>query len=141
MKSFEVAGGGPGAVVSDIAADYVERGGQMTQVVDALVVGAGPGDGRDEELLLRARLGKHVAGRADRAAEPDEPQPADRADAVHVEVRKPVLERAGAGRELVVGAERLHVRGGGDEQLRARTGELPRRFGELDVEADERRDG
>jgi hypothetical protein len=76
----------------------------------------------------------------DRPAAADEHQPVARADRVRVEVRAAVLVRARDARDGVVDEERIHVRRRGDEQLGAGQGDLTRRLGELDVEADERRD-
>ena len=113
----------------------------MAQVVDAVVVGAGRPDGRVEQrLLVGGRLGEHCSPCIDRATAAGEAQVAHGADGIHVHVWKAILERARAGRELVIGAEGIHVRRSRHEEFRSRAGELPRRFRELDVEADQRPD-
>ena len=91
-------------------------------------------------LFVGACFGEHSAESVHGAAAADEPKAADRANAVCVQVRQAILERARPGGELVIGPERRHVRGGGHEQLGTGVGELARRLLELDVEADQRTD-
>ena len=118
-----------------------ERPRQLPQVVDALVDGARRA--RPEPRAAARRRPPPRATSPDAATErlrPTKLEPADRPDGVRVEMRQMVLERARTRRELVVGAVRLHVRRRGDEQLGPGLRERARQLGELDVEADQRRD-